>query len=101
MSPPDESIAETSAMAVEAQAALWLQRRQFWDWSATDQAELDAWIAQSTAHEVAYVRLMAGYSRTDRLVALRAPRVDRSALARLLRVAAGLVLVAAVGAWAM
>jgi transmembrane sensor len=89
-------------MAIEAQAALWIQRRQFWDWSPTDQAELDAWLAQSTAHEVAFVRLMSGYSRTDRLVALRAPRIDRRlSLARLLRVAAGLAVVAALGTWAM
>lgn len=89
------------AMAVEAQAALWLQRRQFWDWSDADQAELDAWLAQSTAHEVAFVRLMAGYSRTDRLVALRAPRFERPGIGRLLRIAAGIVLISALGVGAM
>jgi transmembrane sensor len=89
-------------MAIERQAALWIQRRQFWDWSPIDQIELDAWLAQSTAHEVAFVRLMSGYSRTDRLVAMRAPRMDRRlSLGRLLRVAAGLALVAALGTWAM
>lgn len=98
MSAPGES----PAMSVEMQAALWVQRRQFWDWSPTDQAELDIWLAQSTANEVAFLRLMSGYSRTDRLVALRAPRVDRHfSLGRLLRVAAGLALVAALGTWAM
>lgn len=101
MSAPDETPVLSNAMAIEAQAALWVQRRQFWDWSASDQAELDAWLLQSTAHEVAFIRLMAGYSRTDRLVALRAPRVDRRLMGRLARVAAGLALAAAFGTWAM
>lgn len=102
MSAPVETPIESSAMAIERQAALWIQRRQFWDWSPADQAELDAWLGQSTAHEVAFIRLMSGYSRTDRLVALRAPRVDRRlSLARLLRIAAGLALVAALGTWAI
>lgn len=93
--------APNTAVDVEAQAALWLQRRQFWDWSDADQAELDAWLAQSTAHEVAFVRLMAGYSRTDRLVALRAPRTEPRGFTWLPRVAAGIALVAALGVGAM
>ena len=102
MSAPDEKpVPDSSALDIEAQAALWLQRRQFWDWSPSDQAELDAWLAQSTAHEVAYVRLMAGYSRTERLVALRAPRMDRSVLGRLFRIAAAVVVVAAFGSAAL
>lgn len=101
MSAPHQSIVYGNAADIEAQAALWLQRRQFWDWVEADQAELDAWLAQSTAHEVAFVRLMAGYSRADRLVALRAPRAERHGFGRLLRIAAGLALVAALGVGAM
>jgi len=97
----DQTAAPGSAMDIEAQAALWLQRRQYWDWSDADQAELDAWLAQSTAHEVAFIRLMAGYSRTDRLVALRAPRTERRGFGLLPRMVAGLALVAALGVGAM
>lgn len=102
MSVPDQNPGlGGSAREIEAQAALWIQRRQFWDWSLSDQTELDAWIAQSTAHEVAYIRLMSGYSRTERLIALRAPRVDRGPLSRLFRIAAAAVLVAAIGSVAL
>jgi transmembrane sensor len=101
MSTSGEAALAKSQMAIESEAAQWLQRRQFWDWSASDQAELDGWLAQSTAHEIAFIRLMAGYNRTDRLVALRAPRMDRGALTRLLRIAAGLAVVAALGTWAI
>jgi len=105
MNAPEQTMAPSSkAGDVETQAALWLQRRQFWDWSPSDQAELDTWLAQSTAHEVAYIRLMAGYSRTERLVALRAPRTpraERSMLSRLLHIAAAVVVVAAVGGAAL
>ena len=38
--------------AVEARAANWLQRRQFWDWSEKDQADLDRWLAESPIHLV-------------------------------------------------
>src|SRR6185437_14948942 len=95
--PPEPS----AAMEIEAQAASWVQRRQFWDWSDADQAELDAWLAQSTAHEVAFVRLMAGYCRTDRLVAMRVPRIERRGAGRLFKIAAGLALVAALGVGVM
>lgn len=60
----------TQAMALEAEAAHWLQRRHFWAWSAADQSELDAWLAQSAAHRVAYWRLKAGFERSSRLIAL-------------------------------
>lgn len=102
MSAPDQNPGiGGSAKDIEAQAALWLQRRQFWDWSPSDQVELDAWLAQTTAHEVAYIRLMSGYSRTERLIALRAPRVDHSPLGRFFRIAAAVVVVAALGSAAL
>ncbi|HTO42364.1 MAG TPA: FecR domain-containing protein [Rhizomicrobium sp.] len=102
MSAPDQTSAQSGGAAdAEAQAALWLQRRQFWDWSPSDQAELDAWIGQSTAHEVAFIRLMAGYSRTERLVALRAPHVERSVLGRLFHIAAAVIVIAVVGGGAL
>jgi len=96
-----KSMHSGSALDIEGQAALWLQRWQFWDWSPSDQAELDAWLAQSTAHEVAYIRLMSGYGRTERLIALRAPRLDRSMLGRLFRIAAAAGVVVALGSAAL
>ncbi len=41
------------------------------DWNAERQAELDAWLAESVAHEVAYLRLEAGWNGADRLSALK------------------------------
>lgn len=59
--------------AVEARAAQYLQRRQFWNWSRDEQAELDKWLAESSVHLVTYLRLEAAWKRTERLVALQAP----------------------------
>ncbi|HVP84973.1 MAG TPA: FecR domain-containing protein [Rhizomicrobium sp.] len=42
------------------------------DWTAQKQAELDAWLAESVDHEVAYLRLEAGWNGADRLSILRA-----------------------------
>ena len=55
----------------DARAAAWLERCEGNDWSPTDQAELDAWLAQSIAHRVAYWRLKAAWGRTERLSVLR------------------------------
>ena len=62
------------AMAIEHAAADWVaDRRNSEDWTAERQAELDAWLAQSLAHRVAFVRIEATWRRTDRLVALHRP----------------------------
>jgi transmembrane sensor len=62
-----------SALEIEERAAHWLARRQEPEWTAADEAGLDAWLRESTAHEVAYLRLEYGWSKTDRLAALRRP----------------------------
>lgn len=59
---------------VEAQAADWLARRDASDWDEAGQQEFEAWLAQSTAHRVAWLRLLAAWNRADRLVVLRNPR---------------------------
>jgi len=61
------------ARATAQAAADWIQRRQFWDWSEKDQAELDAWLAENPLHLVTYLRLEAAWSRTERLAALNRP----------------------------
>ncbi len=42
---------------ISERAADFLERRRFEEWSETDQAELDAWLAESALHRVAYLRL--------------------------------------------
>lgn len=59
--------------ALEEQAATWLLRRNFFDWSKDDQKELDAWLEASPSNRVTYWRLNAALSRTDRLKALHQP----------------------------
>jgi transmembrane sensor len=63
---------------VEARAARWLLRREEPDWCERDEAALDAWLAEATAHRVAFYRLEVGWRKADRLAALRRP-ADRAA----------------------
>jgi transmembrane sensor len=88
------------AAIVEAQAARWLEQRRFRAWSPDDQAAFDVWISESSAHEIAYWRLEAVWSRTERLVALRSvEKLDtpstKSTRWGLMRMAAALLTVAA------
>jgi transmembrane sensor len=62
--------------ATEKRALEFFERRRFWEWSGADQAELDAWLAESVLHRVAYLRLEAGDERMERLVAHSPPRLD-------------------------
>lgn len=52
---------------VENEAAAWLLRRDSPDWSAQDQAALEAWLQTSPSHQVAYVRLRCAWSKAGRL----------------------------------
>jgi len=91
----------SGAMATEAEAASWLRRRNFWDWSQADQVALDAWLEAALEHRVAYWRLKAALERTERLGALRGAGAGQGARGRLwivlARVAAGFAAVAALG----
>lgn len=62
--------------ALEEEAASWVLRRQFFDWTAEDQSKLEAWLAESPSNRVAYWRLNAALSRTERLSALRPFKSD-------------------------
>ncbi len=93
---------------VGARAADWVQRRRFWKWTDENQAELDAWLAQSMAHRVAYWRLNATVDRTERLTALRpalpeqnVPFWSRHGWPIVFRAAAALVIATALGAGVM
>jgi transmembrane sensor len=69
--------AQENAKAVRAQAAAFvIARREHADWSEHNQAELDAWLAQSPAHMVAYLRVDSAWGKADRLSALQPPEAE-------------------------
>lgn len=69
---------QSDSAAIEERAADWLQRRRYWkEWSEADQKTLDAWLAESMTHAVAFWRLEATLDRTERLSALRPLRLQR------------------------
>ena len=90
-----------SANEIEARASGWLERRDRENWSAEDQAALDAWLDESPAHEIAFWRLDAAWSRTDRLAAFRGPKPEaaprRTGLPLIAKIAAAIVILAAFG----
>jgi transmembrane sensor len=102
MSAPEEQ-GVSDAMAIEMCAADWVaDRRNAAEWTADRQAELDAWLARSVAHRVAFLRIDATWQRTDRLAALRQPMREtqtRSAPNKQMwaRIAAAIGLVAVIG----
>ncbi len=55
---------------IEQRAAEFLMRRGEPDWSAQQQAELDAWLSASLAHKAAFWRLEHGWAAIDRLAAV-------------------------------
>ena len=57
---------------IEDQAAHWLAREDR-GFEASELAAFEAWLNESTAHKVAYLRLKAVWQRTDRLAALKQP----------------------------
>jgi transmembrane sensor len=65
-------MAMASSRQIELIASAWLARRDGDEWSALDQRQLDAWLQESTAHRVAYLRLDAAWRQSDRLKALGA-----------------------------
>ncbi len=75
----EESAMLLSAQEVDLRAAEWLERRHREEWSTEDQAALDGWVAESSAHWIAYLRVEAAWNRAHRLSALRRP-VRRSRL---------------------
>ncbi len=70
-----------AAAEIEDRAAQFLASRRFEQWAEQEQMELDAWLAQSLSHRVAFWRLEATLLRTDRLAALQSrvsPRAPAS-----------------------
>jgi transmembrane sensor len=79
---------------VEHQAADWFDKKHFWPWTDAEEAAFSAWLAQSPAHEIAYWRLEAGWTRAERMAALKQPRGATESLRR--RVLSGATRAAAV-----
>ncbi|HVT23348.1 MAG TPA: FecR domain-containing protein [Rhizomicrobium sp.] len=96
------------AKNIETRASEWVIERQTAEnWSAEDQARLDAWLEESLAHSIAYWRLNQCWDSTYRLSVLRsANRAEQSAAKpprnwrTLIAVAAAFVAVAGLGAGA-
>ncbi|HYM87449.1 MAG TPA: FecR domain-containing protein [Pseudoxanthomonas sp.] len=61
-----------SSRQIERTAAAWLTRRNGEGWCPQDQNGLDAWLLESTAHRVAFLRLDAAWEHSGRLKALGA-----------------------------
>jgi transmembrane sensor len=96
-----EPPASAHARQIKKRAASWLERREREEWCERDQLALDSWLAESSAHTVAYLRLEATWDRTARLAVLRArvPGVGNGAPSRKIRslfatIAAGLLIIA-------
>jgi len=91
-----------SAFDVEERAADWLERSVSEHWTDEDRSALDAWLAQSPAHTIAYWRLKAAWGRTRRLVVLgdvaaEPERADRRIFPAVWKFAAGFALAAIIG----
>ncbi len=67
--------AAQDALSIQQTAATWLARSVDAAWTEQDQAALDAWLAAAPAHKLAYWRLDAAWTRSEKLAALRAPRL--------------------------
>jgi transmembrane sensor len=66
--------AATVSDGIDQHAAEWVVRETERDrWGPSDQANLDAWLAESWSHRTAYWRLKAAWNCVDRLETLQAP----------------------------
>jgi transmembrane sensor len=94
------------ARAIGERAAEWLEKRERGAFSDDDNAALEAWLSESTAHLTAYWRVRAAWERANRLSALgsQAPLLrkpstpQKTASPVFRRMAAAVVAIAAVGA---
>ena len=68
-----------SQTTITERAADYLERQRFGEWVNADQIEFNAWLAESTLHEVAYLRLRGGVAQIDKLVVSRPFRFRRNA----------------------
>src|SRR5882757_7965213 len=62
----------SNSAEIEGIAAAWFAKREGGEWSAADQAQLETWLDSSTAHRIAFIRIMTAWERSGRLNALGA-----------------------------
>ena len=77
----DETDISPNAKEIKARAADWLQRRNFWNWTAENEAEFADWLNASLAHRAAYVRVEAAWKRAERLTVMKRslhPQAERA-----------------------
>jgi transmembrane sensor len=72
MNTPDPVTPSEPHDTLSERAAEFFGRRRCGVWTDADQAELDAWLAESTSQYVAYLRVEGIAARADQLAALRA-----------------------------
>jgi len=73
MSGAQEHAVFPPALEVDRIASEWLERRSFGPWTENDQRKFDSWFTDSLAHRIAFVRLEAGWKRTERMTVLQSP----------------------------
>jgi transmembrane sensor len=71
-----------SSTEIEASAAAWFAKRESEGWAAEQQSELDAWLDQSTAHRIAFLRVSEAWKRFGELDAMAADRTHGAIPAR-------------------
>lgn len=106
MSEAHENKPLANATEIDQRAAAWLIKQREHEWSAEDQAALDAWLSQSWAHAAAFWRVKAAWGYADRINMLPRPSEEMGAPARrffpaALKIAAGIAVAAALGAGAL
>ncbi|HVT25997.1 MAG TPA: FecR domain-containing protein [Rhizomicrobium sp.] len=104
MSEDREMLPLADAKDAKTRAAAWLERRDRADWSESDQAELEQWLAQSPGNLLAYWRVEAAWDNTNRLIAVRpferrpaAPDTRGKWMSALAKLVAGCAAVAVLG----
>jgi transmembrane sensor len=63
----DQTKSPESHDTISERAAEYFERRHFEQWTDANQAELDAWLSESTLHRVAYLRVKGAATYADRL----------------------------------
>jgi len=71
MSGASDELLTAGAQALRERAGDWLERKDRPDWTAQDQAELDAWLEEDPAHLIAYWRVEGAWERSLRLRVMR------------------------------
>ena len=97
---------DRNSRQIQNAAAAWIELCESGEWDTEKQQSLESWLAESPAHRIAYLRATNVWKRANRLRALSHPTSDMAVPARrispaLLKFAAAIAIVAALGAGAL